>query len=227
MKNTKNNSFKMPREKAMKYGIKNLDDYELLAIILRTGSRDLSILELSKELVSSLPSLKFLSNMTIQELTNYKGMGLAKALGILAAIELGKRSIMDNKEKVILRKTIDIYNYVKPMLCNLKQETLLAIYMNNKGCVEDVKIISIGTMTSTPIDPRVIIGWALKYSCFNIAIAHNHPSGDSMPSLADDECTSSLIFACKNMNIALFDHLIIGENEYYSYSLASKFYIEE
>ena len=209
-------SFSKPRERAMEVGVSNLADYELLAIILGTGSKDLDVLDLAKQVLIEGGSLNCLLDLTISELKQFKGIGNAKAISILSALELGKRATLNISAKHQIKETKDIYLYAENILANEKQEILLAIFIDCKCNIVGKKIISIGTLNSTAFHLRDLIKWALKYSAFAMAICHNHPSGDATPSEEDFRATDDVILGCQAVDIRFLDHLIIGRNCYYS-----------
>lgn len=206
-----------PRERLISKGASSLSDYELLAILLRTGTKEESVLEVAKNLRNNLESLHDLNDITFNELTKVKGIGQAKAIELLAAIELGRRV----SSPVIYQKTIltpkDAYNYLKNKLQNYHQETLIAVFLNLKNEIIADRIISIGTLDKTIFHPRDILKWALKYSCYGFIISHNHPSGDPTPSEADKQMTELLIESSKTVGVVFVDHIIIGKNKYYSF----------
>lgn len=207
--------YERPREKAFESGVAALSNVELLAILLRTGSKEESVIDLSKRLLYSLDSISRLNEITIEELTNIKGIGNTKAITLLASIELAKR-ILENERKIkYYQNPKQIYNYYYPILKNLNQEYLYAIYLNTKGVVISEQLITKGTISSSLIDGRDILKLALKLSASAIILIHNHPSGDSTPSLADIKATSKIITQANLMDIVVIDHIIIGD-DYYS-----------
>ncbi len=206
-----------PRERLQKYGSSSLADHELLAIILRTGTPKLSVLDLAKQVLIEFENLNKLTDVTVEELTKIKGIGKAKALEILAAIELGKRINLPASPKVHLTNPFQSYAYLKNKLQNESQENLVCVYLNTQSEVIKSKTISIGTNNHTIFNPKDILKWALKYSASAIIIAHNHPSGNPNPSFEDYEVTKKLINAARYMDILIVDHIIIGKNRYFSF----------
>ena len=211
-------SFSKPRERAMEVGVSNLADYELLAIVLGTGSKELDVLDLAKQLMIEGGSLNNILSMTVSELKVFKGIGNAKAISILSALELGRRASLNSSTQVRIKTVKEIYDYANNIIGNEKQEILLAIFLDFKNNVIGKRIISIGTLNSTTFQPRDIIRWALKYSAFAMAICHNHPSGEAYPSEEDLRATEDIIFSCQAVGINFTDHLILGKNSYYSIS---------
>ena len=172
----------LPRERLAKLGASSLSDYELLAIILRTGTKNESVIEMSKKLLAEFKHISNLNNTTISELMEIKGIGSTKAIELLAAIELGRRVNSLNIAKVTIMSSQDIFNYLKYRMQSLTQEQLIAIYLNVKSEIIDTKVLTIGTANQTIIDPKEVMKWALKLSSSHVVIAHNHPSGDPTPS---------------------------------------------
>lgn len=207
--------YERPREKAIENGINSLSNVELLAILLRTGSKNEDVMQLSKRILYNLDSISRLNEITIGELTSIKGIGKTKAITLLASIELGLR-ILENKRKLKIYKDPEqVFNYYYPLLRNLNQEHLYVIFLNAKGLVISEQLISKGTLSSSLIDGRDILKLSLKFSSSAIILVHNHPSGDSMPSVADIKATSKVINQAKLMDIVVLDHIIIG-NDYFS-----------
>lgn len=208
----------LPRERLAKLGASSLSDYELLAIILRTGTKNESVIEMSKKLLAEFKHISNLNNTTISELMEIKGIGSTKAIELLAAIELGRRVNSLNIAKVTIMSSQDIFNYLKYRMQSLSQEQLIAIYLNVKSEIIDTKVLTIGTANQTIIDPKEVMKWALKLSSSHVVIAHNHPSGDPTPSRQDIASTDYLISFAKSLDITIVDHIIIGQNKYFSFS---------
>lgn len=208
----------LPRERLAKLGASSLSDYELLAIILRTGTKNESVIEMSKKLLAEFKHISNLNNTTISELMEIKGIGSTKAIELLAAIELGRRVNSLNIAKVTIMSSQDIFNYLKYRMQSLTQEQLIAIYLNVKSEIIDTKVLTIGTANQTIIDPKEVMKWALKLSSSHVVIAHNHPSGDPTPSRQDIASTDYLISFAKSLDITIVDHIIIGQNKYFSFS---------
>lgn len=207
-----------PRERLEEYGAENLSDCELLAIILRCGTKDLSVISLAEKILYEFESLNSLSQVTIEELCKIKGIQKVKAITILASIEFGKRVINSFQKKLgKIEKPNDAYIYLKPLMENLDHEELFCIFLNIKSEIIKIKRITIGTVNSTLFEPKDILKWALKYSSSFIIIAHNHPTGDVNPSLNDKIVTEKIISAANQIDIKLVDHIIIGKNDYYSF----------
>ena len=215
-----------PREKLFNYGPKSLSDYELLAILLRTGTKNKSVIDLSIEILKQIETINELQNITIEELLNIKGIGKIKAIELLATIELGKRINNYKHNKYKIKKAKDCYNYVKDKLSYKKQEHFIAIYLSINNEVIADEIISIGTINSMIADPKDVIRWGLKYGAYALIITHNHPSGNPNPSPEDISFTTKLTQACNLVDLKLVDHIIVGKNKYFSFKEKSIF-IEE
>lgn len=206
-----------PRERLIRYGSEALSNSELLAIILRTGTKSETAIDMANRLISSKEGLKFLSNCTIQELSQIKGIGNAKASQIKAAVELGKRIKnyrTDNKIKI--NSPEGIADLVMEDMRYLKKEYLKVIFLNTKNIVIDVKDLSIGSLNASVVHPREIYSEAIRRSSASIVICHNHPSGDPTPSQEDINITRRLHEVGKLVGIDLLDHVIIGDGCYIS-----------
>lgn len=204
-----------PRERLMAFGAKSLADYELLAIILRTGIKHASVLDVSKNLIIKMRNLGNFNEVTIEELKKIDGIGEAKAIEILASIEFGKRVCKYKSEKKAIKSITEMYNYIRYDLENLKYEEIRAYYLDIKGNIIDYRILGIGNINSSTCDEKEIVKWALKLSSSNIILAHNHPTGDSSPSYNDVFYTKRLLDFCKKMDINLIEHIVIGKNNFH------------
>lgn len=204
-----------PREKLLQEGSDKLSNIELIAILLRTGCKDENVLDVAKKVVYLLEDITDLSSLTIQELTNIKGIGESKAITILASVELGKRISEHKQNKLSFANPKEIFEYFYPRVKDLKQEHLYVIYLDLKGKVIAVKNLTIGTISSTLIDANLIFKWAYKLSSTNFILVHNHPSGDATPSIADIKLTIDLVKKSKIMNLEVLDHVVIGD-DYFS-----------
>ena len=208
----------LPRERLIKVGETNLTNEELLSIIIRTGTKDTSVKEVSNNILSKVSSINDLNNITLEELSNIKGVGIVKAITIKASIEFGKRvSNTEINNMMKLNNSDIVHNTFKSMFIGLKQERLLAIYLDNKKRLINYKIITIGTKDQTMFHPRDVIYNAIKCNASGVIIMHNHPSNDITPSKADIEMTNILINSCNVVGIPLLDHLITNSNNYYSF----------
>ncbi len=207
-------SFDRPREKAIKYGIESLSNVELLAILLRTGTKNENVMEVSKKILYNCENLSALKDMNYLELMEINGIGSTKAITLMACIELGLRIINEKNEITVYNNPKEIFNHFFPKLKNKSKEYLYALFLNAKGMLIKEQLITQGTISSSILDGKDIIKWALRLSASAVILVHNHPSGDSMPSLADLKATSNFIKQARNMDIEVIDHIIIGNNYY-------------
>ena len=204
-----------PREKVIDNGIESLSTTELMAILIRCGTKNKSVLELSSEVLNYFETIEELKDVTIEELVKIDGIGVAKAATILAAIELGKRLASKKITKNKFITPIDVFLEFSPLVNGLKQEHLYAVYLDAKGRLIQRKLISIGNVNSALLDDKTIFKCAYKLSATAIILIHNHPSGDQRPSIQDVEATKKFYKITKELGFILLDHIIIG-NDYYS-----------
>lgn len=204
-----------PREKAIEKGIDTLTDAELIAIILRTGNKKESVLNISYKLLTDASNLFELSSYSVNELTKIDGIGLTKAITLLSAFELGKRAYYKTNPKLNITSADAVYRFVKPLVVGKKEEFLYAMYLDAKGGLISCKLLTKGTINSTIIDGKLVFKWAYKLSAFAIILIHNHPSGDPTPSMQDIKYTELVIKQSKLTEFKILDHIIIGE-EYFS-----------
>ena len=216
-------TFEQPREKALKYGIKSLSNSELLAIILRTGTKDKNVLKLSHDLLNNLSSLHDLLEISIPELTAFDGIGITKAITLLASIELGNRIVSECNNSKIIINAEDVYNTMKSKVQGLKEEVLYGIYLNSKSKIVAIKELTKGNLNSTIIDGKLVFKWAYKLSTPAIILVHNHPSGDPHPSIQDLKYTEIIIKQASIAGFVILDHIIIG-TDYYSMKKNEKFF---
>lgn len=208
----------LPRERLINNGVENLTNEELLSIILRTGTKNMNVKEVSNNILSSISSINELNNIDLYELSKIKGVGIVKAVTLKASIELGKRvSNIEISNLMKLNNADIIHDTFKSLFIGLKQERLLAVYLDNKKRLINYKVITIGTKDQTMFHPRDIIYNAIKCNASGIIIIHNHPSLDITPSKADIEMTNTLIETCNIVGIPLIDHLITNTKDYYSF----------
>lgn len=212
-----------PREKSIENGIKSLNNLELLAILIRCGTKEKSVFDLSLEVLNLFENMLDLEDMTIDELLKIKGIGVSKATIILAALEFSKRLIFKKTSKIKVPSPIFIHDLFKPIFLNLKQENLYAIYLDSKCQIIDKKLITIGNINSLILDDKMIFKWAYKLSASGIILVHNHPSGDPKPSMEDINSTSEFCKQAKLLNFIVLDHIIIG-NGFYSFKMENKFW---
>lgn len=206
-----------PREKAIESGVQSLSNIELLSIFLRTGTKEQNVLEIAKEILYKLENITDVSHLAISELTKIKGIGKAKAITILAAVELGRRIQNFSSQRKKITGANDIYLLLKDELKLCQQEHFLAIYLNAKAEIITKKTITIGSVNQTLFDTKEVFKWAIKCSALAIIIVHNHPSGDPTPSFQDIEMTKMIIKQSKVIDMTIIDHVIIGKT-YFSFS---------
>ena len=208
-----------PREKLRDNGPQSLSDAELLAILIGSGTPGVSAVDLMQDILHDCRNnLNTLGKMSIRQLCEYKGIGEAKAITILAACELGKRRQMEKpEERPDLGTATKIYNHMHPVLqdCDVEEFWLLLMNQNNR-LIKKLRI-SYGGITETAVDIRIILREAVLANATVIAVCHNHPSGNLRPSTADNELTHQLQRACQLMRIHFMDHVILTDGSYFSY----------
>ena len=208
-----------PRERLYNYGANNLSNEELISIILKTGSKKYSVKEVSLKLLETINDLSKLKDIGISSLMKIDGIGKVKAIELKAAIELGRRVYLDNNiNKIKLNNPLNVYEYFKIILNDKKQEYFYCIYLDTKGNLLDKKCLFIGTINNSVIHPREIFKEAYLLSANGIICVHNHPSGDSSPSKEDILVTKKLQELGIIHGIKIIDHIIIGNNNYYSFN---------
>ncbi|MBN2611526.1 MAG: DNA repair protein RadC [Bacteroidales bacterium] len=209
-----------PREKLMGKGIQALSDTELLAIILRNGTVELSAVELARQLLQhSGNNLNNLGKLTVKELTMFKGIGEAKAITIVAALELGKRrKLAGITDKPSIKSSRDVYDIFHPLLADLPYEEFWILLLNRSNRVVKKVKISQGGVAGTVIDNRLILKTAIENLASSVILCHNHPSGNLNPSEADADITGKLKVAAEYMDIKLLDHIIVADHAYFSFA---------
>lgn len=209
-----------PREKILKQGIQNLSNSELMAVLIGSGTREMNAVELSRIVLASADNnLDELGKHSIESLVNIKGIGLAKAITLLAALELGsRRGRSYNPEKVAIKSSLTAYDLLHPILGDLEHEEFWLVILNRAHKVMGTKKISQGGLTGTVIDTRMILKHAIDKRATCIIVSHNHPSGNRNPSEADVSITKKLSKAAALMEITLLDHLIIADHTYFSFA---------
>lgn len=213
-----------PRERLLKYGVENISNEDLLSIILRTGTKDLTVKELAVSIISEIREISELKNMSINKLTKIRGLGLAKSLEIISAIELGKRVYYEQCNNIQkIKSSIDVYNIMKPKFISIKKEHFYVIYLDTRSKIIEIKLLFVGTVNTCVIDIGEIFKHAYLLGASSFICVHNHPTGDVSPSKNDNINTVRLIKVGKIQNILLKDHVIIGNGKYYSYNENSDF----
>lgn len=206
-----------PREKALKYGFNKISNSELLAILIRSGTKGKSAIELSYEILNKLDGIKGLINVSINELSSIKGINEVKAIQLLAAIELSRRINDDIKVKDKINNGVDVYNLVGDMLKNEQQEHFVIILLDVKNNLINYQVLYKGGLNQHFIHMRDIFREVVKYNSYKFICVHNHPTGDPLPSESDFKTTIELIKTSSIMGIRFEDHIIIGNNCYFSF----------
>lgn len=208
-----------PREKMAANGAAVLTDAELIAILLRTGTAEKSAIDIASEMTADGGLYKRLAGITrLNELTNIKGLGQAKAATVLAALEIGRRIASAKPiEKIHLSCPQDVADFLMPRLRYAAKEQFVVILLNNKNKVIGTEVVSEGSLSSSIVHPREVYAPAILHHAAAIMVAHNHPSGDPKPSIEDKEVTRLLLRSGKVLGIPMIDHVIIGDGNYYSF----------
>lgn len=209
-----------PREKLLAKGVVVLSNSELLAILLATGTRQKTAVELAQDVLrSGKNNLNELGKLSVKELMKIKGIGEAKAISIVAAMELGRRrQAAASLEKPVVSSSADVAIYLQTTLRDYKHEVFAVVFLNRANKINDCKIISEGGITGTVADPRIILKKALEEDAVSLILCHNHPSGSLKPSKADEELTYKIKEAAKYFDIKVLDHLIVSDDGYFSFA---------
>jgi DNA repair protein RadC len=208
-----------PRERLLKNGPSSLSDSELLAILISTGTKNLSALDLAKLLLDRFHSLSELSSRDISELKSIKGIGEAKAITLSAAFEISRRiQASAFEENPVFRSPKDVASYFIPILRGVKQERFYIVLLNSSNRITRIKLITEGTLNASLVHPREVFRFAITETAAAIILIHNHPSGNPTPSTEDINMTKKLIEASKYIDIPILDHLIIAGDKFTSFS---------
>lgn len=209
-----------PREKLRDKGKSSLSDAELVAILIGSGSRDESAVDLSKRILASAGNnLNALGKLSLKQLQEFKGIGEAKAITIAAALELGRRRKLEEglkQEKITSSR--DVFDIMQPILGELAHEEFWILYLNNSNKVLYRQQLSKGGITGTLVDVRLVLKQALEVGAVTLILCHNHPSGTLQPSPADKNITKKLSNAASSLDIKILDHLIVTEKAYFSFA---------
>jgi DNA repair protein RadC len=210
-----------PRERLIKYGAESLSDAQLLAIILRTGNKTKSAVDLARTLIGRFKDFRSMDALSISELCKEKGIGTAKAAQIKAAFEIGKRMLSSGSGlKKGFTCSEDVVNYYIPLMKNLKKEIFKTVLLDSKNKIlKDVEdeTVSKGSLTASIVHPREVFKTAIKESAAAVILVHNHPSGDPSPSREDIEITQRLVKSGEIVGIRVLDHIIIGDGSHFSF----------
>ena len=208
-----------PREKLITLGPSGLSNAELLAILIRTGTREKTALAVAQEILKkNQENLDELGTNTLYDLLQVKGIATTKAISIIAALELGKRRHNSNGlRKVAIQNSSDVADYLKTALKDFPYEVFAVLFLNTANKIKHFEIISKGGLTGTIADPRIILKRALEQNATGLILSHNHPSDNLQPSQADEALTHKIKEAAKWMDIRLLDHIIVSNEGYYSF----------
>lgn len=208
-----------PREKLIKYGKENLTNSELLALILKTGTKEENVIELGMKILKQIKNIQNIKDLNYESLQKIKGIGPAKAIELLSVIELSKRIYYqeENNKKIKYTTPEIIYKYNKYLFDNLKQEHFYCLYLNSQKQLIERKLLFMGTLNKSVVHPREIFKEAYNLSASSIVCMHNHPSGDPTPSSDDQMLTNSLMKIGHINQIPIIDHIIFTDDSFYSF----------
>ncbi|MGT2911831.1 RadC family protein [Streptococcus cameli] len=215
----------LPRERLMAVGAERLSNQELLAILLRTGTKTQPVLHLAQELLAKIQHLANLKELSIEELQTLTGIGRVKAIEIKAMLELGKR--ISQSELILEERVLGSERLAKKMISEIgheKQEHLVALYLNTQNQIISQKTIFIGSVDRSLAVPREILHYAVKCMATSVVVVHNHPSGMVEPSRNDIDFTGNLKKSCETLGLVLLDHVIVGKSNYFSFREESELF---
>lgn len=209
-----------PREKLLAGGANTLSNSELLSILIINGNKEQTALDLAQEVLrAGKDNLHDVGKLSVRELMKIRGIGSAKAVSIVAAMELGRRrQALASREKVVVSSSTDVASYLQHLLRDYRHEVFAVVFLNRSNKINHFQIISEGGITGTVADPRIILKKALEEDAVSIILCHNHPSGSLKPSRADEELTLKIKEAARYFDIKVLDHLIVGDDGYYSFA---------
>lgn len=209
-----------PREKLRLKGLESLTDAELLGILIQTGTKDKTAVDLGRDLLhKSKGNLQELGRFSLKELMRIKGIGEAKAITIMAAIELGRRrQATKSLEKTVVTSSQGVARYLQTLIADYEHEVFAVLYLNRANKINHWEVVSSGGMSGTVADPRVILRKALEEKAVSMILCHNHPSGNLRPSNADKELTNKIREASRFFDITLLDHIIVSQEGYFSFA---------
>jgi DNA repair protein RadC len=208
-----------PREKLLQLGSSALSNAELLAILIRTGTRESSALEIARQLLKkSSDNLQEMGKLSISDIKKIKGMGFTKSITLMAALELGRRrSNSTSIERVTIKSSNDVAHFLTIKLKDLSYEVFAVLLLNRANKIIHFEIISRGGITGTIADPRLILKLAIENNATGLILCHNHPSGNLQPSKADKDITEKIIKSASLLDIKILDHLIVSDEGYFSF----------
>jgi len=209
-----------PREKLLRKTPESLSDSELLAILIQSGTPESSAVELGEKVLKKVQhNLQKLSKVTVRDLMEIKGIGEAKAIIIVAALELGRRrQAILPVHRILVKSSREVVHYLQAALRNLRHEVFAVLYLNSAGKILHFGIISQGGITGTIVDPRLIFKKALEEEAVSLILCHNHPSGSLIPSKADKELTAKIKEGAAYFDIKVLDHIIVSEEGHFSFA---------
>jgi DNA repair protein RadC len=208
-----------PRERLFHHGAQALSDAELLAIILRTGSGRMTSVDLARKLLNDFDGLRGLDSAHINKLCAQKGIGLAKAAQMKAALELARRLAHQQwKQQQQIKCSDDVYQMMRLRMRDLPREEFHTLFLTNRHEIISDKVIFEGSLTESVVSPREIIRCAIEELAACVVLLHNHPSGDPNPSPEDKKVTQRISLACQYAEISVLDHIIIGKDSYFSFA---------
>jgi DNA repair protein RadC len=209
-----------PREKLLSGGPAALSNSELLAILIANGIKEKSAVELARDVLRlGKDNLNELGKLSVKELARLKGIGPAKAVSIVAALELGRRrQAVAPRDKPLASSSTEVAGYLQAVLKDYRHEVFAVLFLNRANKINHFQIISEGGITGTVADPRIILKMALEEDAVSLILCHNHPSGSLRPSKADEELTFRIKEAARYFDIKVLDHVIVSENGYYSFA---------
>ncbi|MFH1863840.1 MAG: DNA repair protein RadC [bacterium] len=208
-----------PREKLLKFGEHTLSNAELIAILIRIGTPGKSAVDIARELLQKFKTLRAISSMDITEFKQITGLKDAKITQIRAALELGRRLMSEEKALIgSIKKSSDVADFLMPLMRDLKKEWFKLLLLDKRNSITDVIDIEKGSVDKVSPSIREILHTAIKFQAPALIMAHNHPSGDIEPSDADKSLTRALVIAASAMELRIFDHIIIGNNQYFSFA---------
>lgn len=208
-----------PREKLLKKGISALSDAELLTILISTGTRNQSALDLARAVLSSVDNnLHLLGKRTVADLMKINGIGEAKAISIISALELGRRRRNSDLERAEIKGSSDVFAIMQPMLADLPHEEFWVLFLNRANRVIDKTCIGRGGVSGTIVDVKIVMKLALEKLASALILVHNHPSGSTNVSSEDRKITEKIQNASSLLDIKVLDHLVVADNDYFSFA---------
>lgn len=206
-----------PREKALRYGIDSLSNRELLAVLLQSGTRQKSALDLADDVLRQCGTLDKLMQMDPRDLMHLHGIKEVRAIQLFAGIELAKRIRAQQVERYVVHTAEELIEWLQLCYGHEQQEHFIAVYLNQRNCIIHHQVLFLGTLQSSTVHPREIFKEALRCSASSVICVHNHPGGDPAPSLADRNVTTHIAQSGEMIGIPLLDHLIIAQQDWFSF----------